>query len=75
MRKLFPAIVIMGVDDYNSELQVSVPGSFLIQLEPSEPFMFYVLVLLIQLSLTCIKNKQNPMSFKKKSVFKLCFCV
>lgn len=28
--------------------------------------MFYVLVLLTQLSLTCIKNKQNPMSFKKK---------
>lgn len=40
LRKLFPAIVIMGVDDYNSELQVSVPGSFLIQLKPSEPFMF-----------------------------------
>lgn len=40
MRKLFPALVIMEVDDYNSELQVSVPGSFLIPLEPSEPFMF-----------------------------------
>lgn len=40
MRKLFPAIVIMGANVYNSELQVSVPGSFLIQLEPSEPFIF-----------------------------------
>lgn len=28
LRKLFPAIVSMGVDDYNSELQVSVPDRF-----------------------------------------------
>lgn len=40
MRKLFPTIVITGVDDYNSEFQLSVPELFLIQLEPSEPFMF-----------------------------------
>lgn len=32
--------VVTEASDCNSGLQLSVPGSFLIQLEPSEPFMF-----------------------------------
>lgn len=58
------------VDFHNSGLQLSVPGSFLIQLELSEPFRFEF-YWHSSLSLFILNTKQqNPVSFKN-SVFKM----
>lgn len=75
VRKLLPTPVLTEADDCSSELQLAVPGSFLLPLEPSEPFMFPCD--LRSSSSRC--SKQTPQNKKmqtpcpsEKSVFNMC---